>query len=248
MFPPGPDQVKQALGVMEESWARLADTKDVWYLRFPPYLAGLWNNSIGNNAPLRKLLTEVVDIDAIRTSGVELQLCACDLLSGELHVFGNDGPVIEATLASSSFPIAFPLEPIGDGLYTDAGVVDIAPAKNAVDAGCDRLLILLSRDPDQVEPIGADKLKTVMQRTERELDLMLTEIIKGDISLCRFINQLVRTGKTQHLGEPYSSYRDMPIDILFPSKPLGSSLRFDRSVMLKQMDQGYKDAKAYFGG
>ena len=254
MFPPGPDQVPAAVEVMEESWARLADTKEVWKLRFPPYLAGLWHNSIGDNSALRRLLEEVVDVEAIKTSGVQLRICACDLLTGEIHTFDQNGPVIAATLASSSFPIAFPLEPIKQtqkrpgGLYTDAGVRDISPARSVIEAGCDRALILLSRDPDRVPVVAAEDVSTVWSRTKREMDLMLTEIVRGDIAMARLINQVVRTGKSGQLGAPFDRYRDVPMDILFPSKPLGDSLQFERPVMLAQMDQGFEDAKAYFGG
>jgi predicted acylesterase/phospholipase RssA len=254
MFEPGPDQVKQALEVMEESWAKLAGTKDVWRLRFPPYIAGLWHNSIGITPWLRDLLSDVVDVESIRRSGVELRIHACDLITGQLHTFDQNGPLIPSALASSSFPIAFPLEEIAEtedhpgGLYTDAGVRDIAPAKGPIAAGCDRVVILLSRDPDHVERMEPSELSNVMARTERELDLMLTEIIKGDIAMSRFINQIVRSGKADLLGEPFSRYRDVPIDILYPRTPLGSSLSFERSDMLRQMQQGYDDAKAYFEG
>jgi len=254
MFTPGPDQVDKAIGVMEESWGRLGNTKSVWRMRFPPYLAGLWSNSIGLTPNLKILLEDVVDVDAIRTSGVELRILACDLLTGELHTFDQTGPIISSVLASSSFPITFPLERIEatdthpGGLYTDAGVRDIAPAKSAIDAGCDRVMILLSRDPSQVEMMEESDLKNVLQRTERELDLMLTEIIKGDIAMAQLINRMVRTGKTALLGPPFDSYCDVPIDILYPRTQLGSSLSFERSMMVAQMDQGYEDAKAYFGG
>lgn len=68
----------------------------------------------------------------------ELYIVACEVLKGEEVVF-SEGPVIQAVLASSSFPGVFTPVKIEDNLYVDGGVVNNFPA-NLIREKCNFLI------------------------------------------------------------------------------------------------------------
>ena len=132
MFPR--ERFSEAGDYIYDMWmTKIIHTKDVWEKRKPFGIPGLWHTSIGKTEALRKLLHRIVDVEAIRSSGIEFRLTAVSLTSGKLRVFDQNYPdIIESIMASTAFPLAFPPIEIDGELYTDGGVVEIAPLKHAI--------------------------------------------------------------------------------------------------------------------
>jgi NTE family protein len=89
-------------------------------------------------SPLRKLIGELADPAAIKSSGVELYVTTLDLSEMQgLTVRVNDLPdesVCDMLLASAYHP-SFRQEPIGGKYYTDGGFVDALPIAPLVENG-----------------------------------------------------------------------------------------------------------------
>ena len=211
---------------------------DIWKLKFPPYLSGLWSNSIGTNKGLRKLLESYIDCKRIKESSVALSITTVSLQSGKIRRFTDqDAQLVEGLLASSSFPIAFPPQEIDGELYTDGGVRDVAPLGQAIKAGATEIVVVLCSDPDALEhaPLPQSRLKRVPKVAMQVVEIMAAEILMNDIRKCNLTNALVDAGQAE-------GKRRIKLSVFFPQRPLGDSLDFSPNLMKRQFAMGYADA------
>jgi len=244
MFPP--EQFAEAAAFVEMIWReRIISARNVWRLRWPLGLPGLWNASFGLNAPLRALLEECVDVEKIRSSGIQIRINAVDLLTGTLKVYDQDTEdIVQAILASSAFPVAFPPVAVGDRLEVDGAVRDFTPVKAAIDAGASDITILLTERSDRLSTVSRDKVRNSFQVTQRLLRIIFHEIVQNDIHQCQKINGLLDRG----LLMPHCGYRQIHLTVIQPSQPLGGPLEFGQDLIDRQLRQGYDDARQQLGG
>jgi predicted acylesterase/phospholipase RssA len=242
-FAPGPDQLREAAKLLMATWGKLRRTEDVWRKRFPPYMAALYQPSIGTVEPLEKLLRATVDVKRLRASGVKLRMTSVDLLSGEarVHTEADADPVV-GILASASFPGAFPPVTIGASYCTDGGVRDAAPLTAAVREGCDRALVICCRDPGGLPRITKDRVVSALDVAHRALDILTNEALRNDLAMIGRVNALVRAGGAK------PGKRHVEVDVVIPSVPLGDPLDFDGAMLDRQIKQGYEDARQHFKG
>lgn len=247
MFPP--EQFGEAARFVEHLWrTRVRHTSDIWRLRFPMGLPGLWHPSIGLNDALAALLEDVVDLDAVATSGVELRYTAVDLETGTLklydqHALAEHG--LKPVLATSSFPDAFPPVEIGKRYETDGGVVEIAPLSAALKAGCTAVTVLPTHDPDQLEFVPRETFQTfpgALAVARRVISIQSHDVLRNDLRMCRQVNDWLDKGWL----DPACGQRHVDLDVIAPSKQLGNSLDFSGELMDRQLDQGYEDARRYY--
>ncbi len=76
-----------------------------------------------NFNPLRRVLENSVDVDAIRTARcpIKLHVCATNVRTGKVKVFGNDEISIDAIMASACLPFLFQAVEIDGEAYWDGG-------------------------------------------------------------------------------------------------------------------------------
>ena len=144
---------------------------------------------------------------------------------------GQDDPdLVRWIMASSSFPIFFPMEVINDkyysGHFTDGGVVNIAPLKDAIDLGANEIdVILASPTKDEI----VKEIPGILGQIMRVLELMSTEILINDLKVCNEINA--------NLSNVFSGKRQIKIRVFEPKKILtDNSLDFNPEK-IKQMYQ-----------
>ena len=58
----------------------------------------------------------------------------------------------EVIVASCSLPLMFPIVNINGKKYLDGGIADAVPFKRALDAGCDKVIVILSRERSYNKP------------------------------------------------------------------------------------------------
>lgn len=117
------------------------------------YIYGELTNSTGKD-PL--------DFAAIMKNPAEYQLVATNALTGQPEYFGkrdmkqDDYRLI---MASCALPAACRPVQIDGALYFDGGIVDAVPVRHALEEGCDRLVVILSkprsyvRKPQTMRPV-----------------------------------------------------------------------------------------------
>lgn len=246
-FKSGPEQVKSWTTYMVECWSKLTKTSDVWTKRFPPYLAGLWNPSIGDNAPLKALLTELLSANFKDISdGTPCEVAAWDLLSGKPLYFSlNDAKdareLVSFIAASASFPLAFPPEQVGPYYCTDGGITEIAPAARLIKSGCERILAVVCRNPKVPTVMQKADLQTVLAVAARCLDGMESEVVLGDLEKIRLWNLLVDAGHPSAQGK-----KSIKLDVIEPLDSLGDPLDFSPALTQERRRKGYEAARQYF--
>ena len=103
-------------------------------------------NPFGQN-PLQPLLTELLDLEAIRhRSAPRLYVAATDVESGEARIFDNASLSVDALLASSCIPILFPAVRIDGRHYWDGGY-SCNPALDPVLSPVPETLVLVRAQP-----------------------------------------------------------------------------------------------------
>lgn len=240
MFPV--ERFPDATSYVNKLWTeKVTKTSDIWTLRWPLGIPALWNPSLGTNKAAEKLLTEAVDIEALKASGITLRLPAADLETGKVIEYTTEDLVkhgILPVMASASFPVAFPPVEIGDNWLTDGGVIDMAPIGAAIKAGATKILILATRDPEGVPFKSRKDMGNTIKVADRIIDIMTQTVLEGDLAVCKLVNYLVESGHPLFSGK-----RQVETAVFGPSKPLGDSLKFEGAVMREQIDLGYEDAK-----
>ena len=98
--------------------------------------------SVHSNAGLRAIIESGIDYENLEDATIPIEVVATSLTDGRERWIGH-GPAVEAILASSAIPSIFPPVTIGGDLLVDGGVVNNVPISRALDAGCDRIYVLL---------------------------------------------------------------------------------------------------------
>ncbi len=97
---------------------------------------------LNDPAPLRDLLEQILGPDArFEDLAVPLAVCAASIETASEKWF-DQGPVIDAVLASASVPAALPPTRIGDEHYIDGGVVNSIPLAEAIARGATEIYVL----------------------------------------------------------------------------------------------------------
>ena len=107
------------------------------------------------------------DYDAFDAYSGDVMACVTNIVTGEaeyLPVSSGDKKW-KTIVASCSLPIMFQPVSIGDKLYMDGGMSDSIPYKKAIEDGCDKLIVVLTREKNYIkEPEPMQKLIKVMYR------------------------------------------------------------------------------------
>lgn len=114
------------------------------------YIYGTLSNSEGEN-PL--------DFPAIMASSTEFCVVACDAETGAVKYFGKDDieqDDYSILKASSAIPFVCRPYEVKGRLYYDGALGDPVPIKKAVQMGCDRVVLILSKPKNLLRQPGKD--------------------------------------------------------------------------------------------
>lgn len=109
------------------------------------------------------------DFDAYKKSNVEGELVIMNCETGKAEYVkksDDEDRMLTAAMASCSVPILCkPVEMDGNN-YLDGSVADSIPVQRAVDMGCDRILVVLTRRPED-KPTNFRKYKAIMGKYKK---------------------------------------------------------------------------------
>lgn len=114
------------------------------------YVYGTISNHDGEN-PL--------DYPALMKSPTTFTMVATNAKTAQAHYFTKDDlsqDHYEPFGASSCLPVVCRPFPVKGVPYFDGGVVDPIPVQKALDDGCDKLVLVISRPKDEIRQIGTD--------------------------------------------------------------------------------------------
>lgn len=96
-----------------------------------------------SNAPLRRMLREVINIPVLREGAPEAIVTATSIQEGVLRYFGHREITVDHIMASAAIPIVFPWQRIGGKLYWDGGLMANTPLVPALQRGAREIIIVL---------------------------------------------------------------------------------------------------------
>jgi len=193
-----------------------------------------------DTAPLRELLTEKLDIAALRASDTELVITAVRILDAAVEYFDGRKIDVEHIMASSAIPVVFPWERIEGEAYWDGGLAVNTPLLPVIQHGAREAVVVL------FVPIarGLSELPATRRKAfEWIFEVSTLASAESVISLLLMLNGKPPLGETLHQERPITigATRFLPVA---PAEPLGlhSLLHFDPSQTQMLFDAGYQDA------
>ena len=217
---------------LEAMW-RSIRREQVYSIRTPVFLAGLlpgWLTLLALNGPsslldpqpLRELISTSLDLERVRNSSVRLLVTATDLVRRETRAFDNQTVTVDALMAATAVPGAFPPVNVDGATLVDGGLTSRAPVIEALQASpVGRALVVVSYAAG--EPSAPP---TTMRRAlDAAVETAMLHQIRRDIELAR-------------LRHP-----DVDVQVLAPSAPLRvRPLEFDPEGLARIIDLGRADA------
>ena len=155
-----------------------------------------WNwTSFYDTSPLRRTLSELVDLKALADPGAapRLLVSATDLEEGAITYFdSHDGLTLDHIMASGSLPPAFPMTTIGKKSYWDGGLFDNTPLGAVLDCldqdpGAERTIYVVNLFPNKA-PIPTDLPAIAARMT----NLQFANKTAEDLKLLHRFNEVVR--------------------------------------------------------
>jgi NTE family protein len=181
--------------------------------------------SLFDNSPLRRLLSQRIDWDAVRAnvdSGAlqAVALCATVYSGGRHTVFFEGAPELaewrratrvgrrvalelDHLMASTAIPLLFPSVRIGPDYYGDGAMRQLAPLSPAVHLAADRILVI------GVRPLGGAGIGALIGRAEPPsagqlfgflLDTLFSDQLEADLEQLRRMNRLALAAPDQAPG------------------------------------------------
>lgn len=175
---------------------------------------------------------DIFDFDTFLSSPTEFVVGVTDVLTGKPIYFGKDALKYDSTVlrASSSIPIFSPIVDFNGGKYLDGGTSDPIPVRKALEDGCDKVIVVLTRDRSYVKK--AESFRTIYHRIFKQYPQMvrlLDERHQIYNETLQYVTELEKSGKAI---------------VIAPSIPINIS-RFEKNLNKLQSlyDMGIRDSE-----
>ena len=205
-------------------------------------------NPLLSNAPLRKLLRDLIDLEALRREDIQTVITATDVQEGRLRYFDNQEITVDHVLASAAIPVVFPWQRIDGKVYWDGGILANTPIVPALDRGAREIIIVLLAP---LRGVRMDLPRTRRKATEWAYELStvgsaITALSHAALSQGRRLSEQRETVD----GVGSLTIGDTRICTVAPAEMMGISsiLNFRASHTQPLLDAGYADAREQLGG
>lgn len=231
-----------------ERWERMwcgLHTKDVFRpLSLLQIFQVLRGKSLGllDTAPLEQLLRRELNLEKIKSGGMEAGWCMTDLCTQETELvlardLNNADELVDTLMATSAVPLLFPpREACGKGLYLDGGLVRNTPLKFALDMGIEEIYaVLLNGNVTAARPAH------MLDCSARILDVVLDSSAKNAIAFAHFYNSALAKNAADAAGG-----NTLAVHVFKPAISLSKNiLNFNPEQAKALIVQGYEDTHKY---
>lgn len=230
---------------LTEFWLKISGNKDIWKHWFLIHeIAGLiYKDSFYNSKPLHELLKKNIDDNKIHASKRMLRLGVTAYGSGDYSVVDEtENNIWEWVAASSAFPGFFLPIRRNNEIWVDGGARVVTPIKAAIEAGADKIDVLLASPLTFVKKdIQDNKLGTKISGLRvalRAIEMATHELFVRDIKMVEAVNELVKNGAAP-------GKRAIDLRVFHPDKEIVDfALEFDPKKIREMIEMGRQVIKS----
>lgn len=169
------------------------------------------------------------DYDKFAASDVECETVVVNCETGLAEYLSNyrdKEEFYQASMATCSLPFMSDMVEINGRKYLDGSIVDSIPVKRAVDKGCDRVVLVLTKSEDE-SATDYSKLKKLICKKYKNYPKLIEALLNRKDA---YEKQLEYMGQLE---------RDGRLMVIRPSKPLMKRFEKDMKVVNASYDYGY---------
>ena len=132
-------------------------------------------------APLHLLIRKNVKDHYLKHTPVKVKVGAVNVQSGEIkYVTSQEPHFLDFVRASSSIPMLMPAIAIGNEMYLDGGLREVAPIRQAIADGATEIIVVACHSPHLYQPEGLNP-RNLITLVERVRDITVNEYANSNI-------------------------------------------------------------------
>jgi NTE family protein len=196
-----------------------------------------------NINPLRRVLEQSMDFEALRPARCKLKLniCATNVRTGKVKVFSNDDITCDAIMASACLPFLFRAVEIGDDAYWDGGYMG-NPAIFPLIYGCESPDVLIIH----INPMNRPELpKTATEIMNRINEISFNSSLMREMRAIDFVTQMIDKEPTSGLGLKRMLIHAISADDIMLELGVASKLNADWEFLIALRDAGRDRASTW---
>ncbi len=183
-------------------------------------------------APLHLLIRKNVKDKYLRHTPVKVKVGAVNVQSGEIKYVSPQEPhFLDFVRASSSIPMLMPAIAIGNQMYLDGGLREVAPIRQAIADGATEIVIIACHSPHlyQPEDMNPQNLITLVERVR---DITINEYANSNIIWAEsYVDRSILRGVP------------MKLTVIRPTSPLVLDMQhFNSEDISRLIIEGYRVA------
>ncbi|MCF2443130.1 patatin-like phospholipase family protein [Dyadobacter sp. CY345] len=183
-------------------------------------------------APLHLLIRKNVKDKYLKHTPVKIKVGAVNVQSGEIkYVTPQEPHFLDFVRASSSIPMLMPAIAIGNKMYLDGGLREVAPIRQAIADGATEIVIIACHSPHlyQPEDMNPQNLITLVERVR---DITVNEYANSNIIWAEsYVDRSILRGVP------------MKLTVIRPTSPLVLDMQhFNSEDISRLIIEGYRVA------
>jgi NTE family protein len=193
--------------------------------------------------PLRQVVQQSMDFEAIRSAKCKLKLniCATNVRTGKVKVFSNDEISCDAVMASACLPFLFRAVEIGEDAYWDGGYMG-NPAIFPLIYGCESPDVLIVHINPIIRP---DLPRTATEIMNRINEISFNSSLMREMRAIDFVTRLIDGGSAEGLNLKRMLVHSICADDIMLELGVASKLNGDWSFLTGLRDAGRIRAEAW---
>lgn len=196
-----------------------------------------------NINPLRDIIAEVVDFDALRANktAAKLFICATNVKNGRIRVFNRDEVTPDAVMASACLPFLFQAVEVDGNFYWDGGYCGNPPIFPLIyEKGTNDILIV------QINPINIPEVpNTAAAILDRINTLSWNSSLMREMRAIQFVTNLLDTNELNREKYPRVFMHSIDAEDLLAKFSVSSKLNPDWDFLCYLRGIGREKAEAF---
>lgn len=231
-----PEQQAENFHKLEKVWTEEVKNNKSIYKPWAPwiltYLWSFWKGGVYSMRPLRDIVAKQLDLEKLRSSGVEFEVGVTSLQTGEYKGINLSSDsekqknAVDWIWASCVFPVLFSSVEIDGEQWVDGGVRDVIPLVDILKyPGIKEVDVILTASRKGYVTPNTEKYKSALDVGLRTAELLSEEVYVNDLE-----NQCMNHGIKLNIYDPVDLVNE-------------DSFAFDPAEIKSLIEKGYKETK-----